>query len=78
MPNIEPIKKSYCKFRVSAGKVTWDKFVTINIGENVLLNNSNKSPTRCKNFSSLLLDVYVQLSMFRASSRPSSGAQQLQ
>jgi len=35
-------------------------------------------PTRCKNFSSLLLDVYVQLNMFRASSRPSSGAQQLQ
>ena len=35
-------------------------------------------PTRCNNLSSLLLDVYVQLNMFRASSRPSSGAQQLQ
>jgi len=35
-------------------------------------------PTRCNNFWSLLLDVYVQLNMFRASSRPSSGAQQLQ
>jgi len=35
-------------------------------------------PNRCNNFSSLLLDVYVQLNMFRASSRPSSGAQQLQ
>jgi hypothetical protein len=37
-------------------------------------------PTRCNNFSSLLFDVYsyVQLNMFRASSRPSSGAQQLQ
>jgi hypothetical protein len=35
-------------------------------------------PTRCNNFSSLLLDVYIQLSMFWASSRPSSGAQQLQ
>jgi hypothetical protein len=34
--------------------------------------------TKCNNFSSLLLDVYVQLNMFRASSRPSSGAQQLQ
>jgi len=33
-------------------------------------------PTRCNNLSSLLLDVYVQLNMFRASSRPSSGAQQ--
>ena len=35
-------------------------------------------PTRCNNFSSLLCDVYVQLNMFWASSRPSSGAQQLQ
>jgi hypothetical protein len=35
-------------------------------------------PTRCNSFSSLLLDVYVQLNMFRAFSRPSSGAQQLQ
>jgi len=26
-------------------------------------------PTRCNNFSSLLFDVYVQLNMFRASSR---------
>ena len=34
-------------------------------------------PTRCNNFSSLLLDVYLQLNMFRASSHPSSGAQQL-
>ena len=35
-------------------------------------------PTRCNNLSGLLLDFYVQLNMFRASSRPSSGAQQLQ
>jgi len=35
-------------------------------------------PTRCNNFSSFLFDVYVQLNMFRASPRPSSGAQQLQ
>ena len=35
-------------------------------------------PTRCNNFSSLLLDVYLKLNMFLASSRPSSGAQQLQ
>jgi len=36
--------------------------------------------TRCNNLSSLFLDVYlyVQLNMFRASSRPSSGAQLLQ
>jgi hypothetical protein len=37
-------------------------------------------PTMCNNFSRLLLDVYsyVQLNMFWGSSRPSSGAQQLQ
>ena len=35
-------------------------------------------PTGCNSLSSLLLDAYVQLNMFRASSRPSSGAQQLQ
>jgi hypothetical protein len=34
-------------------------------------------PTRCNNLSSLLLDAYVHLNMFRTSSRPSSGAQQL-
>jgi hypothetical protein len=35
-------------------------------------------PTSCNSFSSLLLDIYLQLNMFRASSCPSSGAQQLQ
>jgi hypothetical protein len=35
-------------------------------------------PTRCNNVPGLLLDDYVRLNMFRASSRPSSGAQQLQ
>jgi len=35
-------------------------------------------PTTCYNFSSLLLDVYVQLKIFQASSRLSSGAQQVQ
>jgi len=35
-------------------------------------------PARYNKFSSLLLDIYVHLNMFRASSRPSSGAQQLQ
>jgi hypothetical protein len=30
--------------------------------------------TRCNSFTSLLLDVYVWLNMFRASPRPSSGA----
>jgi hypothetical protein len=31
-------------------------------------------PTRCKSFTSLLPDDYIWLNMFRASSRPSSGA----
>jgi hypothetical protein len=31
-------------------------------------------PTRCNSFTSLLLDVYVWVNMFRASPRPSSGA----
>jgi len=40
--------------------------------------NSNKSPTRCNNFPGYYPDVYLQLNMFRAFSRPSSGAQWLQ
>jgi len=40
--------------------------------------NSNKSPTRCNHFSVYYSDVYLQLNMFRAFSRPSSGAQWLQ
>ena len=44
----------------------WDKTIPIS------------QPTRCNNFPSLLVDVYVRLDMFRASSRPSSGAQELQ
>jgi hypothetical protein len=31
-------------------------------------------PTKCKNFTSLLLDVYAWLNMFRVSPRPSSEA----
>jgi hypothetical protein len=40
--------------------------------------NSNKSPTRCSNFSVYYSEVYLQLNMFRAFSRPSSKAQWLQ
>ena len=38
---------------------------------------SNKSPTRCNNFPVYYPDVYLQLNMFRAFSRPSSGSQWL-
>ena len=40
--------------------------------------NSNKSPTWCNNFSVYYPDVCLQLNLFRAFSRPSSGAQWLQ
>jgi hypothetical protein len=39
--------------------------------------NSNKSPTWCNNFSVYYPDVCLQLNMFRAFFRPSSGAQWL-
>jgi len=56
-------------------------FVVSNWGKSrrgTLLALQINQPTRCNNFSSLLLDVYVQLNLFRVSSRPSSRAQQLQ
>ena len=37
--------------------------------------NSNKSPTRCNSFPVYYPDVCLQLNIFRAFSRPSSGAQ---
>ena len=40
--------------------------------------SSNKSLTRCNSFSVYYPDVCLQLNMFRAFSRPSSGAQWLQ
>jgi len=40
--------------------------------------NSNKSPTWCNNFSVYYPDVCLQLNVFRAFSRPPSGAQWLQ
>ena len=40
--------------------------------------NSNKSPTWCNSFSVYYPDVCLQLSMFRAFSRPSKGTQWLQ
>ena len=45
---------------------------------NLWESNSNKSPTRCNNFQVYYPDVYLQLNMFRAFSRPSSGVQWLQ
>jgi hypothetical protein len=59
----------FISFRVGVAKI-YDYFPTSTIQIN--------QPTRCNNFSSFITWRYVQLNMFRASSRPSSGAQQLQ
>ena len=40
--------------------------------------NKYKSTNQMQQFLKFITDVYVQFNMFRASSRPSSGAQQLQ
>jgi hypothetical protein len=65
--------KLLCLFRVQFLEYIWPP---------VLLNGTRiiqiNQPNRCNNFSCLLLEVYVQLNTFRASSRLSSGAQQLQ
>jgi hypothetical protein len=39
-----------------------------------LFYNSNKSPTRCNNFSDFYPEVYLELNIFPAFSRPLSGA----
>jgi len=58
------------------------RFLTLKDGNDMLPrnfgNNSNKSPTRCNKFPVYYPDVYLQLNLFRAFSRPSSGAQWLQ
>ena len=53
-------------------------FLCITFWHRSFLFNSNKSPTWCKNFSVYYPDVCLQLNMFRAFSRPSSGAQWLE
>ena len=40
--------------------------------------NKIKSTNQMQQFLKFIIDVYVQFNMFRASSRPSSGAQKLQ
>ena len=55
----------------------WSSLVSYLLMNHSLL-NSNKSPTGCNNFLVYYPDVYLQLNMFLAFSRPSSGAQWLQ
>jgi hypothetical protein len=62
--------------QLSCNSDTWLKF---KVCKSVHLHTIQiNQPTRWNNFSNFLLDVYVQLNMFRASSRPSSVARQLQ
>jgi hypothetical protein len=57
--------------------ITWEVF-TLTFWHRSFTFNSNKSPTWCNNFSVNYPDVCLQLNMFRAFSRPSSGAKWLQ
>jgi hypothetical protein len=52
---------------------TFERRLTADTPE-YLIFNSNKSPTRCNNFPVYHPGVYLKLNMFRAFSRPSSGA----
>jgi hypothetical protein len=57
----------------------WMKFEEFNVCKSVQSHTfQTNQPTKCYSLSSLLLDVYEQLNMFRASSRPLSAAQHLQ
>jgi hypothetical protein len=60
------------RFQLNDTSKQW--YLILNLKFEIQINQ----PTRCNSFSSLLLDVYVQLNMIRASSRQSSGFQQLQ
>ena len=73
--------KPVCILRLHFFKIHFDIVIPIKAGHSIWSLPINFStiiqtnqPTRCNNSSSLLLDVYAQLNMFRASSRPSSGA----
>ena len=61
---------------VNAG--SWDVTGDLTFWNRSFTFNSNKSPTWCNSFSVYYPDVCSQLNMFRAFSRPSSGAQWLQ
>jgi hypothetical protein len=67
-------EKGYQRQNTYVPSFIWTFFVEKFVPRIIQINQQ----TRCNNFSSLLLDVYVQLNMFRAFSRPSSGTQQLQ
>ena len=69
-----------CLFSLSKWKI-WRKFINTYkwiLWGDINICYSNKSQTRCNNFPVYYPDGCLQLNMFRAFSRPSSGAQWLQ
>jgi hypothetical protein len=58
---------------VTTTYLTW-KTKQFYLGKIKLITIQMNQPTRCNTFTSLLLNVYVWLNMFRATPRPSSGA----
>jgi hypothetical protein len=54
--------------------VTLSSFFKLKFLHNSIQIIQINQPTRCNSFTSLLLDVYVCLNIFRAPLRPSSGA----
>jgi hypothetical protein len=69
-----PYRKKLCfvYHGISVGLV---RLLQLNFWHRSFTFNSNKSPTGCNNFSVYNPYVCLQLNMFRAFSRPSSGAQ---
>jgi hypothetical protein len=61
-----------CRVHLWKNRLQIQLFTTVFI-LNILMFQTNQ-PTSCNNFTSLLLDIYMWLNMFRAPLRPSSGA----
>jgi hypothetical protein len=75
---IKQLTPNYINIRVNGNntKSQKNKKFVYQVGNNkkVILWCTANQISRCNSFISFLLDVYVSLSMFRASPRPSSGA----
>jgi hypothetical protein len=74
--NTDVLKLVCFSIRTFLSSVT--KIVSLTFWHLNFIFNSNKSPTWCNSFSVYYPDFCLQLNMFRAFSRPSSGAQWLQ
>jgi len=81
MSYIKTAFRSKTRFLTNLGQTTvsspdiLEKNVTFDVRKSVHHHTIHiNQPTRCNSFTSLLLNVYVWLNMFRALSRPASGA----